>query len=174
MSIWCSRRPKCEPSTGFPCRGSAFRFNAHFPGQASATARSQLGNTSSWPARPRTRGRSTLNRYLASMKVNFAPGSAPAVSSPSLAADMASPTGPSSASFSIITPSASRPTARQDRHLVPSLAHSPPGSVGAKAIDVALLSFRGNRHPEPTGSRQRRSSYFNIGRGNACLAHNSG
>src|SRR3977135_4017015 len=37
----------------------SIRFIAHLPSQSSATARSQLGSTSSWPARSRTRGRST-------------------------------------------------------------------------------------------------------------------
>jgi hypothetical protein len=37
----------------------SIRFIAHLPSQSSATACSQLGSASSWPARSRTRGRST-------------------------------------------------------------------------------------------------------------------
>ena len=36
----------------------SIRFIAHLPSQSSATACSQLGSASSWPAKSRTRGRS--------------------------------------------------------------------------------------------------------------------
>ncbi len=38
----------------------SIRFIAHLPSQSSVTAPSQLGSASSWPARSRTRGRSTV------------------------------------------------------------------------------------------------------------------
>ena len=38
----------------------SIKFIAHLPSQSSAIAPSQLGSASSWPARPRTRGRSTV------------------------------------------------------------------------------------------------------------------
>src|SRR6202042_155140 len=83
----------------------------------------------------------------------------------------------SSASFSIIAPSASTPAARQNRSKLADTSSqalpTAPVSVGAKAIDVvltlfmALLSFRGISTPSlPAQGEQRRSSYFNIQRGN--------
>jgi hypothetical protein len=80
-----------------------------------------------------------LNCYLADMKANLALGSAPAVSPPSLAADVATPQA-SSASFSIITPSASTPAATRNRSKLAATSSqawpTTPVSVGAKAIDV--------------------------------------
>src|SRR4029077_6066306 len=87
----------------------------------------------------------------------------------------------SSASFSIIAPSASTPAARQNRSKLADTSSqalpTAPVSVRAKASDVvltlfmALLSFRGISTPSLLAQgEQRRSSYFNIRGGNPFLA----
>src|SRR5258707_6205561 len=70
-----------------------------------------------------------LNRYLAGMKANLALGSAPAVSSPSLAADVASPTSLLSVLLhhraKRIDAGGQAEPIEAGGHLVPSFAHSP-------------------------------------------------
>src|SRR5207245_1291477 len=84
----------------------------------------------------------------------------------------------SSASFSIIAPSASIPAARQKRSKLadtsPQALPTGPKTDGGKAVAVvlnlfmALLSFRGIGTPSlQAQGEQRRPSFFNIGRGNA-------
>src|SRR6202163_1755391 len=116
-----------------------------------------------------------LNRHLASVEADLAwvrPQRCPR--RPSLRAWRAPQA--SSASFSIIAPSASTPAAKQNRSkLADTSSHALPTapiSVGGKAIDVvltlfmALLSFRGISTPSlPAQGGQRRFSYFNIQRG---------
>jgi hypothetical protein len=83
----------------------------------------------------------------------------------------------SSASFSIMVPSASIPAVRQNRSKLTETASqalpTAPIPVGGEAIDVvltffmALLSFVDSTPPSlPAQGEQRRSSYFNIRRGN--------
>src|SRR5271154_2990227 len=105
----------------------------------------------------------SLNRYLAGMKANLALGAAPAVSSPFLAADVASPTGLLGV---LLHHRAKRIDAGGQAepieacgHLVPSFAHSPgirrsqsERCCANSLHGVAFLSW--NRHPEPTGSRR--------------------
>jgi hypothetical protein len=91
-----------------------------------AAANGQLGSDSSYPERSRAR---PLNCYLSGMKSKLALGSAPAVSTPFLAAGVTSPT-------SILSVFLHHRPKRIDargqaepieacRHLVPSFAHSP-------------------------------------------------
>src|SRR5580704_5858253 len=95
-----------------------------------------------------------LDCYLAGMKSKLASGSAPAVSTPSLAPGVPQA---SSASFSIIAPSASMPAARQNRSKLADTSSqalpTAPIFVEGNAVAVvltlfmALLSFRGISTP---------------------------
>ncbi len=104
-----------------------------------------------------------FNCHLAGMKANLALGTAPAVSSPSLAAGVASPTS------LLSVPLHHRPkrldaggqteSIKACGHLVPGFANSPHlrrrqyGRCCANSLHgVAFLSW--NQHPEPTGSRR--------------------
>src|ERR1700722_8567880 len=104
-----------------------------------------------------------LDRYLAGMKANLALGSAPAVSPPSFAADVASPTG----LLRVLLHHRAKPFGgggqaepiEACRHLVPSLAHSPHirrrqyrRCCANSFHGVAFLSW--NQHPKPTGLRR--------------------
>src|SRR5580704_14876637 len=104
-----------------------------------------------------------LDCYLAGMKSKLALGSAPAVSTPSLAPGVTSPTGLLSV---LLHHRPKRIDARGQaepieacRHLVPSFAHSPHIRRGqcsrccANSLHgVAFLSW--NQHPKPTGLRR--------------------
>jgi len=54
---------------------------AHRPSQSSAWAASQLGNTSSWPSRRRTRA---FDRYLAAVETELACRLSPAMTAPAV------------------------------------------------------------------------------------------
>src|ERR1700676_5052669 len=79
-----------------------------------------------------------------------------------------------------MVPSASIPAVRQNRSKLTETASQAlstvPIPVGGKAVNaviaffMALLSFRGISTPSlPAQGEQRRSSYFNIPRGNCCI-----
>jgi hypothetical protein len=127
-------RPReAAPRDGIPRETLiSIRLIAHLLSQSSATARSQLGNTNSWPARSRTRGRSTATLP------------APAVATPSFAADVASPTGLLRDLFQHQAKRFDAAT-RQNRSKLADTSSqalpTTPVSVRAEAIDVVLTLF---------------------------------
>ena len=106
--------------------------------------------------------------------------SAPAMTAPAIAAGMASPASLLGVLFhhgsERLDSRRQTEPVKADRNGVPSFAHSPI-PVGGEAINVvltffmALLSFRGISTPSllPAQGEQRRSSYFNIPRGNSMM-----
>src|SRR6266581_2139154 len=123
------------------------RFIAHRPSQSSSLARSQLGSGNSWPSKSRTRGRSssTLPPWKPILP-RVRPQRYPRRPSPRAWR------GPqtSSASFSSMALTVSRPAARQKRSKLAdtsskALPTSPLGTALVVVLNLfmALLSFRG-------------------------------
>ena len=123
------------------------RFIAHRPSQSSSLARSQLGSGNSWPSKSRTRGRSssTLPPWKPILP-RVRPQRYPRRPSPRAWR------GPqtSSASFSSMALTVSRPAARQKRSKLADTSSKalPTGPLGTALVVVlnlfmALLSFRG-------------------------------
>jgi hypothetical protein len=101
------------------------------------------------------------------------------MTAPAIAAGMASPASLLGVLFhhgpERLDPGRQTEPIKADRNGVPRFAHSPI-PVGGEAINVvltffmALLSFRGFDTPSlPAQGEQRRSSYFNIPRGNSAF-----
>ena len=139
-------------------------FTAHWPSQSSSTACSQLASASSFPRRARVPEAARLRPCQHGSR--SCPPCAPSDHRAGPRSRECRGPHATSASASIIAPSVSIPAARQNRsNDADTSSHAlPTGALGIALVimvDVfmALLSFRANQHPEPTGSRrqQRRS-----------------
>src|ERR1035437_3010715 len=118
-----------------------------------------------------------LNRHLAGVEADLALGSAPAMAAPAIAAGMVSPASLLGVLFhhgsECLDPGRQTEPIKADRNGVPSFAHSPHSS--RRRNDQCCANFlhgvaflRGFDTPSlPAQGEQRRSSYFNIPRGNS-------
>src|SRR5450759_667933 len=140
----------------------SIRFIAHLPSQSPAPEVAHAGPP---------------NRHLAGVEADLALGLAPAMSAPAIAAGMASPAGLLGVLFhhgpERLDPGRQAEPIKADRNGVPSFAHSPHSS--RRRSDQCCANFlhgvaflRGFDTPSlPAQGEQRRSSYFNIPRGNS-------
>src|SRR6476620_1931503 len=121
-----------------------------------------------------------LNHHLAGVEADLALGSAPAMTAPAIAAGMASPASLLGVLFhhgpERLDPGRQAEPIKADRNGLPSFAHSPHSS--RRRNDRCCANFlhgvaflRGFDTPSlPAQGEQRRSSYFNIRRGNPVTA----
>src|SRR5713101_6238734 len=117
-----------------------------------------------------------LNRHLAGVEADLALGSAPAMTAPAIAAGMASPASPLGVLFhhgsERLDPGRQTESIKADRNRVPSFVHSPhscqrQSGQWCDSFLHGVAFLRGFDTPSlPAQGEQRRSSYFNIRRGN--------